>query len=161
MDSADAALAHVSPERRAEIRKDPRVGAFAVTAAGILMIARFAALAEVPARAALLAPIVGRWCMSCTLALPFPTGGASLAAQLTRPRLPIGASLLAAIFVAALTWWFADLRTLSAAALGLVAGLFAALLLARRLGELSGDVHGAAAIIAETAVLYSFLSLTR
>jgi cobalamin synthase len=34
-------------------------------------------------------------------------------------------------------------------------------LLARRLGELSGDVHGAAAVLAETIVLYSFLPTTR
>jgi adenosylcobinamide-GDP ribazoletransferase len=161
MDSADAALAPVPLEKRSTIRKDPRVGAFAVTTAGILMIARFAALAEVPARAALLAPIVGRWCMSCTLALPFATAGSSLAAQLARPRLPIEASGLAVILVAALTWWFADLRTLSAAGLGLTGGLLTALLLARRLGELSGDVHGAAAVLAETIVLYSFLAITR
>jgi adenosylcobinamide-GDP ribazoletransferase len=161
MDSADAALAPVPLERRIAIRKDPRVGAFAVTAAGIFLIARFAALAEVPARAALLAPIIGRWCMSCTLALPFATGGASMAAQLARPRLPIAASMLAMMLVGALAWWFADLRTLTAAALGLLAGLLSGLLLARRLGELSGDVHGAAAIIAETMVLYSFLPLTR
>lgn len=161
MDSADAAFAHVTPERRAEIRKDPRVGAFAVTAAGILMIARFAALTQVPARAALLAPIVGRWCMSCTLALPLATGASSMTAQLARPRLPVAASALAAILVAAPAWWFADLRTLAAAVLGLMAGLLTTLVLARRLGELSGDVHGAAAIIAETMVLYSFLPLTR
>jgi cobalamin 5'-phosphate synthase/cobalamin synthase len=161
MDSADAALAPVLPERRSAIRKDPRVGAFAVTAAGILMIARFAALTEVPVHAALLAPIVGRWCMSCTLALPYATGGSSLTAQLARPRVPIGATLIAGIFVAALAWWFADLRALSATALGLAAGLLTALLLARRLGELSGDVHGAAAVIAETFILYSFLPIGR
>lgn len=44
IDSCDALCATVSPERRLEIMKDPRAGSFGVIGAGLILLAKFAAL---------------------------------------------------------------------------------------------------------------------
>ena len=65
VDCCDALLGACSVERRLEILKDSRVGAYGAVGATLLLIARFAALGELggPLRVLALfaAPVLGRW----------------------------------------------------------------------------------------------------
>jgi adenosylcobinamide-GDP ribazoletransferase len=157
MDCADAAIPPVEPARRLAILKDPHVGAHGITAVGLLLLARFAALAEGPAVAALAAPIAGRWCMALTVAYGRPARDGLGARFGTRaPRiLPTLIALLVLGGLAIIDW------RVVAAMPGTLLGVAAGSAIAHRLGGYSGDVHGAAGVLAETATLYLALSSAR
>ena len=153
MDCADAAFAPVDAAKRAAIRKDAHVGAHAVTVVVLLTLVRFAALTEAGAPAVVLAPVVGRWSMALTLALfeahPTSTLGAAFAGT-ARAR---AVSAFAFAIVLMLAVWQRDPRFVTATAVALVAALGCARWLARRFGGASGDVHGAAGVVAEAITL--------
>ena len=157
MDCADAALPPVSAERRAQIRKDPHVGAHGVTVSALLLIARFAALTAVSAPVLLLAPVAGRWCMALTLAHLRPHASSSLGAVAATRSGALVASATGIAIVAAVTFWQRETRLPLAVAAGLLAGLLVGHWLTARLDGASGDVHGAAGVITETVVLYAAL----
>jgi cobalamin 5'-phosphate synthase/cobalamin synthase len=162
MDCADAALAPVARERRLEILKDPRVGAFAVTVEGIMLLARFATLTAVAAVAPVVAALIGRWAMTVSLARWRPARREGLGARFAdgagagTPTL-LAVALLASI--AALGGWARALQAAAAVVLGLGAGLALAAWLSRRFGGLTGDAHGAVGVLAETAALLAYLPL--
>jgi adenosylcobinamide-GDP ribazoletransferase len=157
MDCADAALPPVSLERRRAILLDPHTGAHAVTVIGLLLLARFAALADGPAAAALAAPVAGRWSMTLTLTtgrMHAPGSGARFATAAPRWRPSV-----AAVLILAGVGVFTDWRMGISAVVGTAAGVCAGHLLAARLGAFNGDVHGAGGVIAETCTLYACLAL--
>lgn len=156
LDCADAAMAAVPRERRLSILSDPHVGAHAVTAGGVLLILRFAALASAPAAAALAAPVVGRWCMTLTLSLWRPARAEGLGARFARDARPGPPTAMAAGVLALLAAFGDAARVGGSAAAGLAAGLGAAAFLAGRFGGVTGDVHGAAGLVAETAALLAY-----
>jgi adenosylcobinamide-GDP ribazoletransferase len=151
MDCADAAFAPVTLERREAIRKDPRVGAHAVTFFGLLLLIRFAALHEAPGLAALVAPLAGRWTMAVTVAFGRPrSAGLSSAFSAAAPRvLP---SLCAISMLCTIAWW-SDPRAVPVAFSALGFGWLGAAWFARRLGGYNGDVHGTGGVLAETCTL--------
>ena len=157
MDCADAALAPVSAARRAQIRKDPHVGAHGVTASVLLLIARFAALAAVSAPAVLLAPVAGRWCMALTLAHLRPHASSSLGVAGGTHAGALAATATGIAAVVLVSIWQGEPRLAIAVAAGLFVGLLAGNWLTARLDGASGDVHGAAGVITETVVLYAAL----
>src|SRR5947209_1094372 len=65
MDTCDAVFGHASPERRLEIMRDPRVGAFGVVGLTCVVTLKIAAVYALPAsirlQVLLLAPAIGRW----------------------------------------------------------------------------------------------------
>src|SRR3979411_939770 len=65
MDTCDAVFGHASPERRLEIMRDPRVGAFGVVGFVCVVALKIAAVHALPAamrlQLLLLAPTLGRW----------------------------------------------------------------------------------------------------
>jgi adenosylcobinamide-GDP ribazoletransferase len=158
MDCADAAVAPLSAERRRAILADPHTGAHAVTVSGLLLIARFAALANGPAAAALVAPIAGRWSMSLTLTTGRGAHAPGLGARFAEAAPRWWPSINAIVILAAVVWitgWPTGLSAL----LGTGAGWSAGHVLASRLGAFNGDVHGAAGVIAETCTLYVCLAI--
>lgn len=72
IDSCDALCATVSPERRLEIMRDPRAGSFGVIGAGLVLIAKFAALVSLtnPLPTLLIPPIVRALILYPMLAYP-------------------------------------------------------------------------------------------
>ena len=158
MDCADAAFATVSPERRHQILKDPHVGAHAATAGALLLVLRFAALAAIAPVAALASPVVGRLCMTLTLARGRPARADGLGAAFARDASAIAPAAIAAVLLLGIAAAARSPAPLVGAASGLAAGLAAAAFLAVRLGGVTGDVHGAAGLIAETAALYGVLA---
>src|SRR5260370_31329592 len=101
MDTCDAVFGHASPERRLEIMRDPRVGAFGVVGLVCVVALKIAAVNALPAalrvQTLVLAPTLGRWAI-VLVATVFPYGrasglGAPLKAAAT-PRTLVLASLL-------------------------------------------------------------------
>jgi adenosylcobinamide-GDP ribazoletransferase len=159
-DCLDAALAHVSPERRREILQDPRVGAHGLAGTVLLLIARFAALASVPPIAVLIAPTVGRWAMvlapAALPAAPGPGLGARFAGE-AAPVRATAAALVAFGFVLAVGPEVATRRLPAALLAGLATGGLLGRFLTQRLGGLNGDGYGAVGVLAELAALWAFL----
>jgi len=145
-DSADGLLPHLSREQRLDVMAAPDVGAFGVGVAGAALLLRWSALAVLRPDPALLA---GLWCGSRTLMATVATtvpyardqglATAFLGGQWIWP-----VAVLGAIVSAVLAGW---------AAAGVLIGLVVVALAKRRIGGFTGDVLGAAGVIAETAGL--------
>ena len=144
IDSADGLLPHLSRERRLEVMAEPTVGAFGVVAVVAVLLVRWAALASAAPDAV---AVAGLWCVSRSLmvgvmaSVPYARPG-GLAT--TFGRAGAVPALLGLAVGGALAGW---------AVLGVVAGLGVVALAWRRLGGYTGDVLGAAGVLAETAGL--------
>ncbi len=166
-DSADGLLAHgLDPARRLAVMAEPTTGAFALGAVAIVLVVRVAALASLVPSPVLLA---GLWATSraamalAVLTQPYarpdglatafrdPTAGAG-------PVVVVG-GVWALVLVAgggAARWAGTGIGAGHLAAAVVVAGLAALAILVvarRRIGGYTGDVLGAAGMVAETAGL--------
>jgi adenosylcobinamide-GDP ribazoletransferase len=163
MDTCDAVFGHASPERRLEIMRDPRVGAFGVVGLVCVVALKIAAVNALPAalrvQTLILAPTLGRWAIVLVATL-FPYGrasglGAPLKAAAT-PRTLVVASLLPVAGCLALGQVGAVCGVLAAAvAFGLGRWLM------RLLPGLTGDNYGAACELVEATVWLSAAPLAR
>lgn len=153
VDSADGLFAHVSRERRLAIMAEPTIGAFGVAAAATVVLLRFAALGAMRADIAFVAAL---WCASRTTmavagrAMPYARPSGLVSAFTGGDWRPVAAyGTVAAVGLAALSGAPAVLAVTVAVAAGA-----ATVALARsRLGGITGDVLGAAGLVAETAGL--------
>jgi adenosylcobinamide-GDP ribazoletransferase len=159
-DTADGVLPPLSRERRLAVMTAPDVGAFGVAALVLALSLRVAALAA-------LAPdpwlVVGVWAaargaMAVTMAVvPYARPGGGLASAFGGgARGSVSAAVVgvlvagAVVVVTASGGWVAG----TAASAALVVGFAGVVALARRrLGGFTGDVLGAAGVVAETAAL--------
>ncbi|HAJ37358.1 MAG TPA: adenosylcobinamide-GDP ribazoletransferase [Chloroflexi bacterium] len=150
-DCGDGLLPPVRRERRLEIMRDPRVGAFGVTVLVLTLLLKAAALASLTATwpALLLAPIWARWLILAAARQPSarPEGmGASLGPVLDTPRLAF-AALLPLVLTGGVSVWHAPV--LAAAGGAVLAALGVLWLAQRRLGGVTGDVFGAVVEVSE------------
>jgi adenosylcobinamide-GDP ribazoletransferase len=155
VDSADGLLPHLDRERRLEVMASPEVGAFGVGVAMAVLLLRWAALAEIRPSVILL---VALWCLSRTgMALvartqPYARSQGGLASAFAGA--PRWAPLIAGVGVSvglAFAWRLPAGAVAVAAAVA--AGGAVVWLARRRLGGFTGDVLGAAGVLAETAGL--------
>ena len=153
-DSADGLLPPASRERRLEIMRTPDIGAFGATVLGVVLLARVGALAARPADIVLIAAL---WCTSRTVAAVAPAwlryardDGLASSLLATPTSALTGLAVVPAAAGAVLVAGWAGAAAIAAAVLGGVA----VLLLARaRRGGFTGDVLGAAIVVAETVGL--------
>lgn len=151
-DSCDGLFATATRERRLEILRDVRLGAFGATALVLLLIAKITAVASLHTLAPLLlAPIMGRWAMVYAMAYPLARseGMAILFRQGLARREILIATVLAAAGAAAFGW-----LGVAALAVALLAATLIARLAMTRLGGLSGDIYG---MICESVELTTLL----
>ena len=162
MDSCDGLLPPRSPERRLEIMKDSRVGAFGVVGAILLLLLKYNALLALPSAAALPAlitiPSLARWTMTWQLGrypLVRQEGLSVFFRQGLKPRYLILATVVVIILALSLLGWLG--------AILLIVTWLVAIILARftlaRLGGLSGDVYGATCEVCEVVLLVILASL--
>ena len=156
MDVCDGLFGGFTPERRLEIMRDSRVGAFGVLGAVADLLLRYAALVALTDGWRLvglvLPPIIGRWAMVWAM-VAYPYGRAEgLGAAFKRDAgwgqvavATVGAAILGAAF-----WW-------PWGAAGLVVGWLVAVavgrFMLRRLPGLTGDCYGTINEVVEGVVL--------
>lgn len=156
-DCCDGLLASASVERRLEIMKDPRLGAFGVI--GLILVlflkaATLASLTSVSGMGILLAASLARWCILPAGMMPLarPSGmGADFAVGFQRSFTIWGALIPLAIAIVMGT----------RGVLPVVVGTGTAALILRfvksRIGGVTGDVFGMIVEVVETVVLLTFL----
>jgi adenosylcobinamide-GDP ribazoletransferase len=156
-DAADGLLPPLPRERRLAIMRQPDIGAFGVATVVVVLGLRCAALAAVvPPRPLLLAGLwaLSRTGMAATVAfVPYARREGGLASRF-RSRRPAALAVVVgvAIAVAALAgaWGW---RGVVVGVVALVGGAGVVGLAVRRLGGFTGDVLGAAGLVAEVAGL--------
>ena len=148
-------LSGTDPTRRLAIMRDSRIGTFGALGLVLFLLLELATVSGIDTRARwralLVAPAIGR-AMSPLLARLFPpvgTGhGARFHAELASAAAPvaIATASVSAIVVLGVS---GALATATSIALTVAVGAF----MTRRLGGMSGDVHGAVVELGELAVL--------
>lgn len=159
MDTADGVFSARSRERKLEIMKDSRVGAFGVIALVSLMMMNWSVLRDIKLvlimTALFVMPVIGRMAMVMVIAFfPYarPEGMGKAFSDMADKKTVALAAITTLVFV--VPWGQAAIAAL-AAGLG-----FAWLLgawLTSKLGGLTGDTYGAVETLTETMVLLVFL----
>lgn len=159
MDTADGVFSARDRERKLEIMKDSRVGAFGVIALVSLMMVNWTVLRDIdplliPA-ALFLMPVIGRMAMVMVIAV-FPYArkegmGKAFSEMADKKTLALAGGTTI-VFV--LPWGPAALAALAA---GLGFACLMGVWLSGKLGGLTGDTYGAVETLTETMVLVVFL----
>ena len=156
LDSGDGLFGGFTPERRLEIMRDSRVGAFGVAGGGLFLLAKYAALISLPDHTGLLlAPVFGRWTLSLAI-FAYPYAREKGLGRDMKDNVGLPQIILATLTSIIAVWLFAGWSGLIALAIsGIVLWLGAAFIL-RRIPGLTGDSYGALCEIVELAVLLFF-----
>jgi adenosylcobinamide-GDP ribazoletransferase len=156
VDAADGLLPHLAPSRRLEVMSEPTVGAFGIGVAGAFILLRWSALWSLHPAPLLLGAL---WCVSrsamatCIDRVTYARGDDGLAAKFGGSPLSVPTIVLAlAASFAAATWWKVPAGPAALGA-GLVCFALVIAFSVRRIGGYTGDVLGAAGVVAETAGL--------
>ena len=157
MDACDGLFGGFTPEKRLEIMRDSRIGAFGLAGGVALLLVKYAALAALPDRAAglLLAPTLARWAAALAL-ITFPYARQQGLGRDMKDRAGWPQALLAtmtALIAAWLAGRWPGLIALALAGLAMLAGVWFTL---RRLPGLTGDIYGAICELVETLALLFF-----
>ena len=156
LDTCDGLFGGFTPERRLEIMRDSRVGAFGVAGGGLLLLAKYAALVSLPHLSGLLlAPVMGRWLLSMAIfAYPYAREkglGRDMKDNVRWPQVVLSTTVTVLV-----AWFFAGWTGLLAIVLsGIVLWLGAGFIL-RRIPGLTGDSYGALCEMTELTVLLLF-----
>jgi adenosylcobinamide-GDP ribazoletransferase len=156
-DCCDGLFVSASVERRLEIMKDPRMGAFGVIGLVLVLFLKAATLASltpVSSLGILLAASLGRWCILPAGLLPLarPSGmGADFALGFRRPFIFWGA--IVPVIIAVLLGTRGILSLLA----GLIGMAFVLWLAKSRIGGVTGDVFGMVVEVVEVIVLLVFV----
>ena len=161
LDCCDGLLAAKPPEKRLEILRDTRVGAFAVVGAICLLLLKFAALPEIPAdrriAALLVIPALTRAVMVYVVrAYPYARQGPGLG-QLFREGLTWREVTLAGTIAVAAAGLALGLTGLALALWVWLMAVGIAWLVQRRIPGLTGDVYGAINELTEVGALLFLL----
>lgn len=152
-DCCDGLLAATTRERRLEIMRDPRTGAFAVVGLVLLLLLKVTALAALPTATAplLLAPTWARWLLLWVARQPLarPSGlGADFAAGLSSRSQ--GWALIVPLLVLLSAPTF---QTCGAVVAAVGVTWFIIRVAHKRLGGVTGDVYGLVVELSELSIL--------
>jgi len=157
MDTCDGLFGGWTPERRLEIMKDSRMGAFGVAGGVLVLLTEFSALSSSTNlfTAILLATTLGRWASPLVI-YSFPYAredglGIEMKRNVTL-REVILATLIAGITAWFVAGWIGFLLMLGAAAVGFLVAFYAM----RLLSGLTGDIYGTVTTLVEMLVLVMF-----
>ncbi len=156
LDSCDGLFGGFTPERRLEIMRDSRVGAFGVAGGGLLLLAKYAAIISLPHLSGLLlAPVMGRWVLSIAI-FAYPYAREKGLGRDMKDNVHWLQVILSTSITVLAAWFFAGwIGLLVFALVGIVLWLGASFIL-RRIPGLTGDSYGALCELAEVVVLLFF-----
>jgi adenosylcobinamide-GDP ribazoletransferase len=155
-DTADGVLPHLERSRRLAVMAEPTVGAFGVGVTVVVLLVRWAALAALTPNVVLVAAL---WCVARTVmavtvrAVPYAREGRGLASAFVGTRSWTGLALVGATLGLGLGALAAGAGGAAAVAIATTAGAGVVALGVSRLGGHTGDVLGAAGMMAETVGL--------
>jgi adenosylcobinamide-GDP ribazoletransferase len=163
LDAVDGLLGGDTAERRMQIMRDERTGAYGVAAAGLLLLTMFVALNAMPAErwpVLVTAPILGRCGISvCIAALPYARkeGLGSDIKDNARPAHAAAAVLSSLALVLLIVLRTQQISAAAAVLTALVIGMLVSRFVLRRIGGMTGDTYGAINMLIELGVLLSFV----
>jgi adenosylcobinamide-GDP ribazoletransferase len=162
LDACDGLLGGGAPERRMQIMRDERTGAYATAAGALILLTMYGALNAVePARwaALLLAPVLGR-CGITLSVVRFPYARESGLGRDIKDhagaRQAVGAVLMTLVVVGVVAWQLQSLTPLAAMLMALIVWRLASLFVLRRIQGMTGDTYGAINMLIEASVLLTF-----
>jgi adenosylcobinamide-GDP ribazoletransferase len=165
LDSCDGLLGGATPERRLEIMRDERTGAYGLAGGALILLILFSALNAVEGprwMVLLLAPVLGRWAMTMAVVM-FPYARAEGLGRDIKDNAHTAQAVIATVTmlvivdaVAVLRREFAPLVAVVAAAA--VCGL-TAWFVRRRIPGMTGDTYGAINMLVEASVLLTFAAM--
>jgi len=156
-DTVDGLGGGATPARKLEIMRDSRIGSYGAVALFLSLIVRTAAIAalglpRVVLTAMILAGMPGRSAMIVPLLVRRPARGDGMGASVSEPRLiSAGVGLGLAVITAFL--FLPPLSGAGAVVLGFSSSWALTIIADRQLGGHTGDVLGAAEVVAECVVL--------
>ncbi|HKJ26493.1 MAG TPA: adenosylcobinamide-GDP ribazoletransferase [Anaerolineales bacterium] len=154
MDCCDGLFGGFTPERRLDIMRDSRVGAFGVAGGVLLILAKYVFLTAQPAplTSLILIPAIGRWALTFGIAL-FPYARESGMGRDIKDHTRWPQLLLATLTVLAAAWllsaWFGLVLVASAAVFSFLWFNY----VQRLIPGLTGDVYGATCEMVELLML--------
>ena len=157
LDAVDGLLGGRTAEDRMRILRDVSVGAFAVAAGGTMLLLKYAAIGGIGSAGALIvAPLLGRWVMSVTIAL-FPYAraeglGREMKDNAGWPQVAWATAISMAALVVLAPFVGIAATVTAVVAVGLSAWLLIRFTLARIPG-LTGDIYGALCEVGETVCI--------
>ena len=156
LDICDGLFGGFTPERRLEIMRDSRVGAFGVAGGGLLLLAKYAAILSLTNFSALLlAPILGRWVLSMAV-FAYPYAREKGLGRDMKDHVGAMQVVLATLVSILSAWFFSGwMGMLALIAAAIVLWLGTGFML-RRIPGLTGDSYGALCELTELVVLFIF-----
>ncbi|HET9905818.1 MAG TPA: adenosylcobinamide-GDP ribazoletransferase [Anaerolineales bacterium] len=157
MDTCDGLFGGWTPERRLEIMKDSRMGAFGVAGGILVLITEYSALTSATNLfpAIILATTLGRWASPLVIyAFPYARED-GLGIEMKR-NVNIKEVILATLLAGVTAWfvagWMGFGLMLGAAGIGFLVALYAM----RLLSGLTGDIYGTVTTVVEMLILVVF-----
>ena len=157
MDTCDGLFGGWTPERRLEIMKDSRMGAFGIAGGTLVLLTEYAALQSVSNLfpALMLSTALGRWASPLVIyAFPYARED-GLGIEMKRNvsiREVILATLIAGITAWFVAGWMGFALMLGAALVGFLVALYAL----RLISGLTGDIYGTVTTLVEMLILVFF-----
>jgi adenosylcobinamide-GDP ribazoletransferase len=157
LDIFDGLFGGFTPERRLEIMKDSRVGAFGVAAGALLIFAKLFSIADLTNRPAgfLLAPLLARWALGMAI-FAFPYAREKGLGRDMKDKVGWPQVIFASLVALAVAWFVAGWWGLAAFGLAAVLLLLSARYMLSLLPGLTGDSYGMLCELIELAVLVTF-----
>jgi adenosylcobinamide-GDP ribazoletransferase len=156
LDTCDGLFGGFTPERRLEIMRDSRVGAFGVAGGGMLLLAKYAAIVSLPQLSGLLlAPVLGRWAVSIAI-FAFPYAHEKGMGRDMKDNVRWLEVILATVVTLLAVWFFASWTSLLAFAIAGVVLWIGVSFILRRIPGLTGDSYGALCELIELVTMLFF-----
>jgi adenosylcobinamide-GDP ribazoletransferase len=163
LDAADGLFGGDTPERRMEIMRDERTGAYGAAAAGLILLTMYGCMNAMPAArwpALIMAPVLGRCGISvCIAALPYARKE-GLGRDIKDHARPVhaGVAVLSSMALAALIGaWTQQTAAAAGVLCALAIGVLASRFVLGRIAGMTGDTYGAINMLIEAGVLLSFV----
>jgi adenosylcobinamide-GDP ribazoletransferase len=165
MDTCDGLFGGFTPERRLDIMRDSRVGAFGVAGGALLLIVEYGALQAIIATPVhriaplILTPVLGRWIVALAITL-FPYARAEGMGRAMKDHARWPQAVIATLVAVAVAWLAAGVYGLIAMLVSLVVGGLAVWFALRRVPGLTGDLYGALCMAVEAVLLVCLAGVT-
>ena len=157
MDTCDGLFGGFTAERRMEVMKDSRLGAFGVAGGVLVLLTQYAALVSsrdiLPAL--VLAATLGRWASPIVM-YAFPYAREDGLGSEMRQNVGLKELLLATLIAGLVSWFLFSWIGLALLPGAAVAAVLIAFYVMRLLPGLTGDIYGTVTVTVETLVLLFF-----